>query len=320
MSKPRLLLIINPRASTVKESDESAVSTILSATYDVEVVKTCRQHHAQEIVEGLSTEDYAVVVAYSGDGTINEIVNGLVGKDVALGIIPGGFSNVICRNLGLPLDAISAAEYLATRSRARCQLSLGQVILQRYPLRDATDERAGAPARCFVFGSGVGIDARALRAIENRPRLKHSAGLVAYFIASVWSYLVAAIGRSQVLVRCGRHETIAAQVIIQKMMPYAYVGKRPLHIADSVRPGSFSITSLRRAKLSLIPALIRRVLLGVSMVDVPGIVTLGDKEKCSVFVLDEPFVVHADGEVLGEAYAAHYSIAPETISVIAETL
>ena len=72
MSKPRLLLIINPRASTVKESDEGAVSTILSATYDVEVVKTCRQHHAQEIVEGLSTEDYVVVVAYSGDGTINE--------------------------------------------------------------------------------------------------------------------------------------------------------------------------------------------------------------------------------------------------------
>ena len=95
------------------------------------------------------------MVAFGGDGTLNEAANGLAGSDVPLSVLPGGCTNVVCRMLGIPTDVVDATEHLLQLADdlAPRRIDLGRVN-----------------GRYFVFSSGVGLDADATRWVDARPR------------------------------------------------------------------------------------------------------------------------------------------------------
>ncbi len=156
----RALLIVNPDATSVTPWKKSLIAKALSSDFRLELVETKARGHATWLARQAAEEGYALVAALGGDGTVNEALNGLVGSETALGILPGGSTNVVARVLGIPTDVADAAGFLLSRWQARewRRVNLG---------------RAGG--RYFFFCAGVGFDAAVVRAVEERPSSKRIA-------------------------------------------------------------------------------------------------------------------------------------------------
>ena len=145
----RMLVIVNPYATTVSDRLKNLVVYALRGRYEVHAVDTEARDHATELCREAAREGYDVVVAFGGDGTVNEAANGLVGSDTPLFPLPGGRTNVYCRMVGIPTDVVDATEHLlglAHDWRPR-KVDVGKVN-DRY----------------FVFSAGVGLDAERRRA------------------------------------------------------------------------------------------------------------------------------------------------------------
>ena len=153
----RLLLIGNPSASSVTPRAKVVIAKALGADHDVTVAATSRRGHATRLAQGAVSDGYDVVVALGGDGTLNEVANGMAGSDVVLGVLPGGSTNVFARTIGMannPIEAtselLSALEAVSTR-----RIGLGTVN-----------------GRYFLFHVGMGLDAEVVRLVERRGQLK----------------------------------------------------------------------------------------------------------------------------------------------------
>src|ERR671930_1219350 len=110
--RKRLLVIVNPYATTVSDRLKHLVVYALQGRYDVEAVDTEGQNHATDICREAAQEGYDAVVAFGGDGTVNEAANGLAGSPTPLTCLPGGATNVYARMLGIPNDIVDATEHL----------------------------------------------------------------------------------------------------------------------------------------------------------------------------------------------------------------
>src|SRR6516164_9881083 len=108
----RMLVIVNPYATTVSDRLKNLVVYALRGRFQVDAVETERRNHATELCREAAKQGYDVVVAFGGDGTVNEAANGLVGSDTPLSCLPGGRTNVYCRMLGIPIDVVDATEHL----------------------------------------------------------------------------------------------------------------------------------------------------------------------------------------------------------------
>src|ERR1041384_1933368 len=104
--KSRMLLIVNPKATTVSSRLKNLIVYALSARYEVEAIETEAQNHATSLTREAARADYDLLAAFGGDGAGNEAANGLAGSGVPMSILPGGCTNVVCRMLGIPADVV----------------------------------------------------------------------------------------------------------------------------------------------------------------------------------------------------------------------
>ena len=133
--KRRMLVIVNPYATTVSDRLRNLVVYALGSRYAVEAIDTQERGHAMQICSEAASEGYDVVVAFGGDGTVNEAANGLVGSETPLTALPGGSTNVWARTLGIPNDVVDATEHLLRMADEfePFPVDLGRV--ERAPLR-----------------------------------------------------------------------------------------------------------------------------------------------------------------------------------------
>src|SRR6201995_1344738 len=157
----RMLVIVNPYATTVSDRLKNLVVYALRGRYEVQAVDTQARDHATELCRQAAREGYDVVVAFGGDGTVNEAANGLVGSATPLFPLPGGRTNVYCRILGIPIDVVDATEYL---------LGLSHDWHPRHVAVGQVNERY------FLFSAGVGLDASVVEQVDAHPRLKSRFG------------------------------------------------------------------------------------------------------------------------------------------------
>jgi diacylglycerol kinase family enzyme len=161
----RALLVANTRASTVTPGKLSVIERALSSELKLEVVRTKRREHATHLAKGAAHEGLDLVIALGGDGTVNEVVNGLAQTGVPLAVLPGGGTNVLARSLGIPEDTIEATGHLIANLHGHPR---------RVPLGRAED-------RWFAFACGMGLDGAIVRDVERRQTLKKT--------MSEWYYL-----------------------------------------------------------------------------------------------------------------------------------
>lgn len=149
----RVVLIVNPFASRVDDATISAVERALMRAAFVRTVRTERPRHAVELAREWSDADALVV--FSGDGGFNEALNGVERDDLPIGFVPGGGTSVLPRALGLPREPIEAAEQLA------------DAVAQD---RTHTISTGRVNGRRFAFNAGIGIDAEAVRRVDELGR------------------------------------------------------------------------------------------------------------------------------------------------------
>ena len=157
----RMLVIVNPYATTMSDRLKHLVVYALQGRYDVTAVDTQRKGHAIELVAEAAREAYDVVVAFGGDGTVNEAANGLAGSNTPLTCLPGGSNNVFCKMLGIPNDVVDATEHL-----------LG--LPDRWQPRAVDLGRANG--RGFTFAAGMGLDASVVERVDQNPAMKRRFG------------------------------------------------------------------------------------------------------------------------------------------------
>ncbi len=304
--KRRMLLIVNPHAATVSDGLRNLVVHALANRFTVEAVDTQAPGHATELCREFAHEGYDVVVAFGGDGTVNEAANGLRGSETPLCALPGGSANVFAKMLGISGELVEATEHLLAMAddwRVR-RVDLGVVN-----------------ERCFTFNSGVGLDASVVERVDARPRLKARFG--PYFFA--WQALASFLRRYLVRpprmdVEDGQRTLHAVTAIVQNGAPFTYFHDRPVEIAEgaSLDSGRLVGALLHRATplgLSLLG--MRAMLPRTRVVGHRNITGLQPLSELTVRSADgRPLPLQVDGDFLGYVDEARYSILPGALNVV----
>jgi diacylglycerol kinase family enzyme len=306
--KKRMLVIVNPYASTVSDRLKNLVVYALRSRYAVEAVDTEEREHATEICRDAANEGYDVVVAFGGDGTVNEAANGLVGSDTPLTCLPGGSTNVWCRTLGIPHDVVDATEHLlslADQFRPR-RVDLGRVN-----------------GRHFAFSSGIGLDASVVERVGAHPYRKARYGPWYYTYAAMATFSRRYLARApRVRVEASGRAVDAVAAIVQNSDPYTYFGERPVRVGEgaALDNGTLSLTALKRTTPLQVATLVPRLLSGR-----PGAVLRhrhavgfqGLREARVEAAGERPFPVQVDGDSLGEFHSVSYGVVPGGLAVVA---
>jgi diacylglycerol kinase family enzyme len=312
-AKRRMLIIVNPYATTVSNRLKNLVVYALQGRYEVETVATEAQNHATEIGREVRDHGYDVVVAFGGDGTLNEVANGLAGTDVPVSVLPGGSTNVVCRTLGIPNDVVDATEHLlalADEWKPR-RIDLGL-----------------ADSRHFVFACGVGIDATVVKRVDAHPKLKSRAGPYYYSWAAVSafyrSYLYSPV---KLRVQAGDEEVEGVTALTQNSDPFTYFASRPVRVCEGIAfdDGKLAVGVLKRAAQRDMPTLVTRLFSDRRpAAHHRQIEQLGDVTKAVVSSISEtrdgdtrPFPVQVDGDYIGEKARIELRIDPGALTIVA---
>lgn len=175
----RAILVVNPVATDTTVKTRDVLARALASELKVDVVETTHRGHGHDLAEQARRDGIDVVVALGGDGTINEVVNGLLsagpGPDVPmLAAVPGGSTNVFTRALGMSRNPIEAtAEILdLLRGEQSRTVSLGM-----------------ADERWFTFTSGLGFDADVIARVERRRAAGRRASPALYIGAAIREFM-----------------------------------------------------------------------------------------------------------------------------------
>jgi diacylglycerol kinase family enzyme len=312
-AKKRMLIIVNPYATTVSDRLRNLVVYALQGRYEVEAVSTEARNHATEIGREVRDHGYDIVVAFGGDGTLNEVANGLAGTDVPVSILPGGSTNVVCRTLGIPHDVVDATEHLLALvdDWQPRKIDLGKV-----------DDRH------FVFACGVGIDATVVERVDAHPRLKATAGPYYYSWATLSTfyrrYLYNAV---RVRVEIGTEAAEGVTAIVQNSDPFTYFASRPIRVCEGVAfdDGTLSLGVLKRARQRDMPTLIPRLFSETKpaarhrQVEHFGAVTEAAVRSISETKdgLVRPFPLQVDGDYIGERTEVVLQANPGALTIVA---
>jgi diacylglycerol kinase family enzyme len=303
----RMLIIVNPYATTVSDRLKNLVVYALRGSYEVDAVDTESRDHATELCREAANAGYDVVVAFGGDGTVNEAANGLAGSDTPLSCLPGGRTNVYCRMLGIPTDVVDATEHLlriADDWRPR-RVDLGAVN-----------------DRKFLFSAGAGLDASVVERVDAHPRLKARVGEYYYTWTGLKTFT------RKYLIRPPRFEAEwdgqlvkGVTAIVQNAAPYTYFGNRPVHMGEgaSLESGDLAGVILRRARPFDVPTIIWRSLSERARLARHRQVTpFSGIDSLLVKSLDDrPLPLQVDGDYIGEVDEALFSVQPRGIAVVA---
>jgi diacylglycerol kinase family enzyme len=304
--RKRMLVIANPYATTVSARMKSLVVYALQGRYDVDTADTEGRDHATELCREAAAEGYDVVVAFGGDGTVNECANGLAGTDTALSPLPGGATNVYCRMLGVPNDIVDATEKLLGVADAWTprRLDLGTVN-----------------GRHFVFSAGYGLDAAVVRRVDAHPKLKAR--------LRHWYFAYAGIGTfaSEYLVHPPKIDVEVAgetvrgvTALVQVGDPYTYWSGRPLRVAEDIAldDGTLAGGVLRRAAPFDVPSVMARLFSERLRVARHRRVFAwsGQTAARCASADGRPIPLQVDGDWIGDTAEAVFGILPGGLTVV----
>jgi len=154
--KSSIFLINNPEAKKSSERKIMLASRFLrSRGYKVDVFFTTHRGHAESIAREALDKSPSVIIAAGGDGTFNEVVNGIAGSEVPMAILPLGTTNVLAKELGIPENVEGAMEVAVGRTPKT--VSLGKIVITRH---------SSLVTRHFCLMAGFGFDGEAVFGIN----------------------------------------------------------------------------------------------------------------------------------------------------------
>lgn len=231
----RALLVVNPAATTTSARTRDVLIHALASEMKLEAVTTEYRGHARDLGRQAAQSDgIDMVVALGGDGTINEVVNGLLhaGPDPenlpGIAVVPGGSTNVFARALGLPNDPVEATGALLDALREGRERTVGLGLTSGTP---GTEDEA-VPARWFTFNAGLGFDAGVVGRVEQQRERGRRSTHALYVRQAVRQLLGEPQRRhgSITLERPGADPvTDLVLSIVCNTAPWTYLGNRPVY-------------------------------------------------------------------------------------------
>ncbi len=299
--------MVNSFASSVTARNTVVVHRRLSRGHDVEVVETNRRGHATRFAHDAARRGLDVVVGFGGDGTLNEVATGIAGSETALGVLPGGSTNVFARTIGMPNDPVQAVEYLAAGIDAADlrPIGLGKVN-----------------GRFFCFHTGVGFDAAVVERVERRGSWKRWLGHPLFITAGVTTWLNG-YDRHHPHFRVGGDGGTDLDggyfSIVLNTNPYTYLGNRPLDLSpEATLENPLVVITFTTMSATAILRSLAGALRGGGVKPAPHL-----DIRCGVRRLviehDEPFPYQLDGDALGSTRRLEFEHVPDAVKLVYPT-
>lgn len=293
---------MNPNAGRVSRSERDHVIAALRARFDIDAYSTTARDTGIELASSASEAGAGLVIAYGGDGHVNEVANGLAGSSSVMGIIPGGTMDVFARALSIPLDPYQAIDHLwERREKAARSVTLGRM-----------DDRY------FTFSAGCGFDAEAAERVERYVPAKRRFGQLFFY----WSAFRVLAGtyrnRRPMMTVTGEFGDVdVSMAIASNTGPYAYIGSRAVEIApDVLLQAGIDVFALRTMRIEALPMYAWRCLVSGDLVHHRDAFYENDLDWFEVHA-EEAFSRHVDGEPLTPARSARFSVARDVLRVVA---
>jgi diacylglycerol kinase family enzyme len=310
----RALLIANPKATSTSRRVRDMLFRTFANDLDLELAETGHRGHATELARHAAEESYDVVVALGGDGTVNEVVNGLLangptyqaGGLPALAVLPCGSANVFARALGLPNDPVRATARVLDALRTGRQRSVGLGM---------------ANERYFTFAAGIGLDAEVVHAVENARNYGERAIPALYVRAGLRQFFK---------VSDRRHPALTLEIegmapieglfmaIVSNTSPWTYLGRRP--VVPSPRAdfdaGLDVFGSRKLSALTTTYQLCQMLLpLGRGGVRGRAAVNVHDATELTLKA-SRPLAFQLDGDYLGERESVRFRSVPKAVQIV----
>src|ERR1700759_400420 len=308
----RALLIVNPRATTTTKPVLDTIVSTLATQAEIEVVETRHRGDARDIAVRAADEGWDALLVLSGDGTINEVVNGLMDKGgaaaqlPAIGALPGGNASVFPRDLGVPADPVAAVGVIAARLGAGTTRTIGLGL---------------AGDRYFTFNAGLGWDAEVVRGVEEQRAQGRPASTGPYMRTALRQYYRLTDRRPPGLTVAAADGTEIAPValaIISNTPPWSYAGQRPISPtpAASFDAGLDAFMLRRLRTISTLNAMRQMARRSGRPLTGKYVVNLHAQGKITVRSR-KPVALQVDGDYVGDAESVTFRSVPGALRVIA---
>jgi diacylglycerol kinase family enzyme len=297
------LLISNATAGSVSGRAKEVIVKALHADFKLQMADTERRDHARELAHDSVDRDLDAVVVFGGDGTINEVAQGLVRSDVALGILPGGTTNVMARSLGVPRNPVDATAFVASnlRSGTRRRINVGQIN-----------------DRFFLFSAGMGLDAEVVRRVEAEPDKKRTRGEWLWVSNALKAAVTEYRGAQPVITMTvdGADPSRVVLAICANARPFSYFKQWPVDALPEARlDRGLDFYGITQVRLPTIPRLAYSLFVSRSHV---GWRTSRYRHNAARGRLDadRPMPVQVDGEFIGFQEGAELSLVPNALTLL----
>jgi diacylglycerol kinase family enzyme len=305
----RAVLITNPFATTSGGWAKDVIVRSLEAQFDLEIKFTEYRMHAAEIAKQARADIFDAVITLGGDGTINEVINGLLDLDVRdlpqplLAPIPGGLANVFPRSLGFSSDAVLATGQVIE--------AIEQQHCEYIPLGKMND-------RWFAFNAGLGLDAGIVSTMEALRAEGKKASPSTYLLASLKHYFQEADTKHPHLTVenfDGQKIEDVFMAIVQNTSPWIYIGSVALDFSpDASYKKQLDAVALTALSPTSIATYITEAAARVPTDKRSNSVWLKDTPKL-IITSDEPIPAQVDGDLVGDLTKAEFTHHPDVLRV-----
>jgi YegS/Rv2252/BmrU family lipid kinase len=265
----RICIIANPAARGVR----ARLERLRQLQRNVVIRTTEGPGDAEAQTERAVEQGYTTIVAAGGDGTINEVVNGLGTAPISLGILPMGTVNVLAMELGIPFDLVSAWKVIRA----------GKIRLI---------DQATANGHIFVQMAGVGVDAQIIE--RNNRQVKQVLGPLSYLLTATQ---VAARRPPRLLVSSPEHPSVSGSFVLVGNGRF-YGGPFPLFAHADMQDGLLDVYVFKYMNYLHLMRYFRGMLFG-SLAKFSDVTYF--KTKHLLVEASMPVPLEADGEVAGHS-------------------
>jgi len=307
-------MVYNPFATTTNEATRDQIAEKLQSVCELTLQPTTDRNDAINIARDARSQGFEIVIGYGGDGTVNELANGLLHdgpnpNGPRLAALPGGNANVFARNLEYSADPLEATERLmqAIASNRTRVVGVGSVATSDFN-------------RWFLFNAGLGIDAEVLMMMDERRQNGKRASDLAYALIA---------GRKLVSVLKDRNPNITLHnalgeesaplhfALIINVAPWIYLGPWPLTLTpDATHEKALSVFAPKNLTLRSFSKMVRGIVQNQNLESQSDIFSLADQKAFSMQA-KEPTWLQVDGEVLAQVKEISVSHTKNALTVYA---
>jgi diacylglycerol kinase family enzyme len=313
----RAVLIVNPNATSTTPAGRDLLAHALESRVSLTVAHTDHRGHAIEIASDAARDGIDVVIVHGGDGTVNEVVNGILGdcgqgqpagEGPAVGVVPGGAANVFARALGISPDPTEATNQLVDlldeHRRGRAWRRIG--------LMDCGE-------RWAVFTAGMGVDGAVVAAVEAQRDKGRKVTASRYIRIAVREMLAGARREPELTLHLPGHDPVSGVhfAFVSNSSPWTYANTRPIwtnpETTFETGVGVFAITSMNVwANLGLV----RRMWSRKPQIEAKHLIRDDDLAWVRV-TSDTEVACQIDGDYAGLRETMTFTSVPNALGVVA---